>query len=92
MANELGCFGITVNNILPGFTDTERLKSLFEKRANEQKKSLDQITDKMIETIPAKRIGNPKEIAYAVLLLSSDLSSYITGQNIRVDGGITKSV
>jgi len=89
MANELGSFGITVNNILPGFTDTERLKSLFQKRANDRNVSIDEITAKMIETIPAKRIGTPEDIAYAVAFLCSPQASYINGINLPIDGGRT---
>ena len=85
---ELGKFGITVNNILPGFTLTERLKDLIKANAITYHKKEKEIEDEYKLEIPSARFANPEEIANVALLLSSDLSSYITGQVIRVDGGM----
>jgi 3-oxoacyl-[acyl-carrier protein] reductase len=92
MANELGEFGITVNNILPGATATERLSSIIAAKAEKTGHSVEQISDVMKNSIPAKRFADPSEIANAVAFLASDLASYINGVNLPVDGGRTKSL
>jgi 3-oxoacyl-[acyl-carrier protein] reductase len=89
LANEIGKHGITVNNVLPGFTNTERLNYLFAKQANDQGLSKEDILDKTIETIPAKRVGEPAEFGAAVAFLCSPAASYINGINLPVDGGRT---
>lgn len=76
MALELGKYGIRVNSVSPGFIDTDMWKN-----RNENLKK------KMLEETPLQRQGTPEEVANTVLFLASDLSSYITGQNIIVDGG-----
>ena len=78
LSREVGIYNIRVNTIAPGLTDTDML------RKNTPKKLVDEVTSR----ISLKRIANPEEIAKVALLLSSDLSSYITGQIIRVDGGM----
>ena len=78
LSRELGVHNIRVNSIAPGLTNTDMMKK------NHQEK----IINEMISRISLRRIANPEEIANVVLLLSSDLTSYITGQNIRVDGGM----
>ena len=75
---EVGIYNIRVNTIAPGLTDTDMMR----------KNTPKDIVDEVISRISLKRIANPEEIAKVALLLSSDLSSYITGQVIRVDGGI----
>jgi len=92
LANELGEYGITVNNILPGFTETGRLGSLFEKKSKKENLSLEDVKSKAIQTIPVGRFGNVKDVAYAVLFLSSARASYINGINLPVDGGRTPSL
>jgi len=77
IAAELGELGIRANSIAPGVTKTEMISNMS-----------DEIITKTIEQSHLKRIGEPLEIAEAVLFLASDLSSYITGQVIRVDGGL----
>jgi len=89
---ELGMYGITVNNILPGFTNTNRLKSLITKKAEVQRKSEEEIVNEMKSQIPAARFGEANEVASAVAFLCSPAASYINGINIPVDGGRTKSL
>ena len=78
LSREVGLYNIRVNTIAPGLTDTDMM------RKNTPKEIVDEVTSR----ISLKRIANPEEIAKVALLLSSDLSSYITGQVIRVDGGM----
>ena len=87
LALELGQFGITVNNILPGYTDTGRLQSLAEARAADQGISVNEIRAGWIKSVPLGRIGKPSEIASAVTFLASDTAGYINGADIPVDGG-----
>ncbi len=92
LANELGQFNITVNNVLPGATLTSRLEAIIEKESNLQNKSISEITSQMLNTIPMKRFAFPLEIANVVAFLASPLASYINGINLPVDGGRTKSL
>jgi len=92
MANELGAHGITVNNILPGFTDTQRLKEIFGARAEKEGISYPEMTAKLATTVPLKRFGSAKEIGAAVAFLASPAASYINGINLPVDGGRTRSL
>lgn len=87
LAVELGGFGITVNNILPGFTDTSRLSSIFEGKASRGGTTVEEIREGAIKAIPAGRIGSPEEIAAAALFLASPAGSYCNGLNMPVDGG-----
>jgi 3-oxoacyl-[acyl-carrier protein] reductase len=92
LANELGKFNITVNNILPGFTDTERLRSLIRSKANAAEISEEAMADKMRSSVPMGRFANPKELADVAAFIASPAASYVTGINIPVDGGRTKSL
>lgn len=83
LASELGQYNITVNNVMPGYTKTNRLTSLLEKNP-EMKKAVDEI--------PLQRFANPEEFAAAVAFFSSERASYITGVSLPVDGGWIKSV
>ena len=89
LANEIGSYGITVNNVLPGYTNTDRLDYLFSKQAAEGGVSKDEILQRTISLIPAKRIGEPAEFAAVVAFLCSPAASYINGINLPVDGGRT---
>jgi 3-oxoacyl-[acyl-carrier protein] reductase len=89
---ELGPYGITVNNILPGFTMTARLESLIKDRVDKEGLSFEEIEEQMIQTIPARRIGEAEEVAAAVAFLASPAASYINGINLPVDGGKTGSL
>lgn len=87
LASELGPFGITVNNVLPGFTDTARLTELFKARAVKSGKSLDEVTKEAVALIPAGRLGRPEEIGAAVAWLATPAAAYVNGINLPVDGG-----
>lgn len=89
LANELGKFGITVNNILPGATETERLESIIGGKSVKSGKSRHEIETEMLNEIPAGRFGKPEEVAYAACFLASDQAAYINGTNLVVDGGRT---
>ncbi len=89
---ELGPFGITVNNVLPGFTMTGRLEFLINSIADREGKSFESVKDEMISTIPAGRIAEASEVAAAVAFLASPAASYINGINVPVDGGKTQSL
>ena len=92
LANEIGPFGITVNNILPGFTDTGRLTQIIENKAVITGNSKEQVVKNMEKTVPLRRIAKPEEIAYAIAFLASPAASYINGINLPVDGGRTASL
>ena len=87
LSNEVAEYGITVNNVLPGFTMTERLKKLINTNAKTQKIDPVKIEDNYKNIIPSKRFGEPEEVASLVTFLSSKKAGYINGINIPVDGG-----
>ena len=89
MANELGQYGVTVNNVLPGFTNTNRLKTLISKKAQVQEVSEEDIAKGMLSTVPASRFGEAEEVANAIAFLCSPAAAYINGINVPVDGGRT---
>ena len=89
---EVAVFGITVNNILPGFTDTERLSSLIQAKSTLENKSKKEIAQNMNKTIPAGRFADPKETAKAIAFLASSDAGYINGVNLAVDGGRLSSI
>jgi 3-oxoacyl-[acyl-carrier protein] reductase len=86
---ELGKFGITVNNVLPGATMTSRLEAIIQRNAEKNGSSIREETDQMISEIPAGRIAAPSEIAAAVAFLATPAAGYINGINVPVDGGRT---
>ena len=92
LANELGPFGITVNNILPGYTKTGRLDELFSKKAEEAGVSHVEFEKQSTDKIPSRRLGLPEEMGYAAAFLASPAAGYINGINLPVDGGITPSM
>lgn len=87
LAAELGEFGITVNNVLPGMTSTERLNSLFANRAAVQGIAVEEVGNSYLKLIPAGRLGKPEEVAAAVAFLTTPAAAYITGVSLQVDGG-----
>ena len=87
LAVELAGDGITVNCLLPGFTDTDRLTSLIEGRANRQGQTPEEVRDAMIASVPAGRLGHPGELAALATFLCSEAAGYINGTAIPVDGG-----
>jgi len=92
LATELGPYGITVNNVLPGAAMTGRLESIIRDRATKQKKSKEQVIEEMISEIPTGRIASPLEVAAAVAFLATPAAGYINGINVPVDGGRTGSL
>jgi 3-oxoacyl-[acyl-carrier protein] reductase len=87
LATELAPFGITVNNVLPGFTKTVRADYVVKKRAADSGKSEEQVLKELEAEIPVGRIGRPEEFGAAVAFLCSPAAAYITGINLPVDGG-----
>jgi 3-oxoacyl-[acyl-carrier protein] reductase len=92
LATETAKDGITVNNVMPGFTRTERLTELAEKRAQIKGCSPEDIWDSWYEEIPMGRVGEPRELAALVAFLASEQASYITAQSMAVDGGWIKAL
>lgn len=90
LADELGPDGITVNNVLPGFTNTGRLDSIITTKANRQGIPEDEMATIMKSSVPLRRFAEPSEIANAVAFLASPAAAYISGTNLTVDGGRTK--
>ncbi len=89
LANEVAQYGITVNNILPGATKTQRLEQIIQQKSQRTNVSVAQIEQEMQNEIPMKRFGLPEELAYLATFLASPYAAYITGVNIPVDGGRT---
>lgn len=89
LANELGEFGITVNNVLPGATATARLDAIIEGKAKKQNISIEQATINEKSSIPMRRFAAPEEFAAVAAFLASPAAGYITGINLPVDGGRT---
>ncbi|MDQ3393012.1 MAG: SDR family oxidoreductase [Bacteroidota bacterium] len=89
LSDELGPFGITVNNILPGSTNTTRIESLIASKSLKQNKTKEEVRKMMEEDVPLKRFAEPEEIAHAVAFLASEEAAYINGINLPVDGGRT---
>jgi 3-oxoacyl-[acyl-carrier protein] reductase len=92
LANELGKFNITVNNVLPGATKTSRLENIINAKSDQLGIDFDKILQQMADAVPMKRVADPKEIAAAVAFLASPAASYINGINLPVDGGRTGSL
>jgi 3-oxoacyl-[acyl-carrier protein] reductase len=92
LANEVAADGVTVNNVLPGYTRTERLDELAEMMAEKQGISPGEFRGKWEKEIPMGRLGEPREFAAMVAFLASERASYVTGTSIQVDGGWIRSL
>lgn len=92
MANELGQFNITVNNVLPGFTATQRLTTLIDNIAKRGNTVVDIVEKNMMEEVPMKRFADASEIASVAAFLASPAASYVNGVSVPVDGGRTGSI
>ncbi len=92
LSNEVGNKNITVNNVAPGYTLTNRLYELAVNRAKISGKSHEEILADMSKDVPMNRLGSPDEIASLIVFLASSKASYITGTTIQVDGGSTKAI
>ena len=92
LANEVAAFGITVNNIMPGYTRTERVEQLADTTATKEGLTPKDIVARFENQIPMRRLGEPEEFAALAVFLASNRASYITGQSIAVDGGWIKAL
>lgn len=92
LATELGHTGITVNNVLPGATMTERLEAIIDRNVASSGRTRDEVISSMVSEIPLGRFAQPEEIAAAVAFLASPAAAYVSGTSILVDGGRTKAL
>ena len=92
LADEVATFGITVNNILPGYTRTERIEQLSEATASREGISTGDAVARWTREVPMARLGEPREFAALAVFLASERASYITAGSIAVDGGWIKSL
>ncbi len=92
LANEFGKDGILVNNVAPGYTATDRLKELARSRSAAAGTAEKEIFDGWAADAPLRRLGEPSEVADAIVWLASDRASYVTGQTVLVDGGVYKGL
>lgn len=92
MANELGQFGITVNNVLPGATKTQRLEAIINNTAQKKGEAIEEVEKEMMSEIPVKRFGEASEIAAVAAFLCTPAAAYVNGTSIPVDGGRTGSI
>lgn len=92
LSRELGPHGITVNNVAPGLTVTDRVRPLFEAQAKAEGRSPDDVRAERAARIPTRRLGDPEDVAAMIVFLASAQARQVTGQTILVDGGATASV
>jgi 3-oxoacyl-[acyl-carrier protein] reductase len=92
LSNEVAASGITVNNVLPGATNTQRLSSIIANKATKLNIQQQEVSSEMLHEIPMRRFGEAKEIAALAAFLASPAASYITGQSICADGGRTGTI
>jgi 3-oxoacyl-[acyl-carrier protein] reductase len=92
LATEVAKNNITVNNILTGYFDTERINDIMRMQARNKNIDFAEVRKETVAQVPTKRLGKPEEFAYLVAFLASDFASYITGTSIPIDGGLLKSI
>ena len=92
LAGELGAHGITVNNVLPGYTQTQRLEQILADRSKASGKPRADIEQAMLATVPVGRFASPAEIANVIAFLATPAAAYVNGVNVPVDGGRTQSL
>lgn len=92
LASDVGSYNITVNSVLTGYFDTERIAQLNAKKAEQLGIDQSEVRADMEEKVPVKRIGDPREYGYLATFLASDNAAYITGTQIPIDGGLLKSL
>lgn len=92
LAGELGAHGITVNNVLPGYTQTQRLEQILAERTKATGKSSAEIEQAMLASVPLGRFAKASEIAAVIAFLASPAAAYVNGVNVPVDGGRTQSL
>lgn len=92
LANEVAPYGITVNNLLPGYTRTDRVEQLNAATAAREGLTVDDVSRRIEAQIPMRRLGEPHEFAALAAFLASEQAAYITGQSIAVDGGWIRSL
>ena len=92
LATDVAQHQITVNSILTGYFDTERIKDLNTTKAEKLGIPIEEVRSTMEQQVPMKRIGNPKEYGFLAAFLASEKASYITGTQIPIDGGLLKSL
>ena len=92
LATDVGKYNITVNSVLTGYFDTDRINQLNAKKAEQMGIAQTEVRQEMEAKVPVQRIGNPKEYGYLATFLASDKAAYITGTNIPIDGGLLKSL
>jgi 3-oxoacyl-[acyl-carrier protein] reductase len=92
LATELGQFGITVNNVLPGYTKTQRLEQILGDRAKALGKNESEVAAAMLATVPAGRFADASEIGAVIAFLASPAAGYVNGINVPVDGGRMQSL
>jgi len=92
LSNELAPHAITVNNVLPGYTQTDRLSALLQAAATRESTSVDMVRENWLKQVPARRFAKPEEVAAALAFLASREAGYITGVSLQVDGGRIGSI
>ncbi|KFN48995.1 SDR family oxidoreductase [Arenimonas composti] len=92
LSRELAADGITVNNVLPGYTRTQRLEQILAERAAASGKSTDEVAKAMLATVPAGRFAEAAEVAAAIAFLASPVAGYVNGVSLPVDGGRMQSI
>jgi len=92
LSTQVACDGITINNVAPGYTRTNRVLELHKARAVEQCRTVEEILAEATVSFPMRRMGEPEELAALVAFLASERASYITGTTIQVDGGFVRGM